>query len=486
MYLIELLKSLRHRWYLVLTGTLLTVALTVAASFFVHPTYIAKASVVLIPPKPPIGVARNPYLNLGGLGPAVDVLGARVRANRTSLELASTHPRAQITVAPDTLATSAPILFITVDAPFPSEALAVRDEVLATVAPTLAAMQDELSIPNGSRMAVSTLASGSQPEQSSRAQLRVLILILGVGGALTVVGTGLIDGILSRRQERQSAPVKRSRRKRAAAKYAGGWWGDDVSESSSPAADAFLMWVDEQADTNTPASSTGPDQFDLQPEPSSEIIGDSPIIIAVESPIMPIDDDQIMHIPATSNSRPPIDDEQTASTPTVTGSGNMADEEDLSHAAISDALDQLDLDEELSASAVGTDSDPIGEEDLGDAATPTPLDQPDQDLDAAFAGSSSGSLNGQADPTAAATPPDQNQPDEPEVSTVLTPSGSLNQPEGGAADASSVPAEDQQSSAAATAETSANPEDAEGESQSESPSERTESEESADLAKSQT
>jgi hypothetical protein len=484
MYLIELLKSLRHRWYLVLTGMLLTVALTVAASFFVHPTYIAKASVVLIPPKPPIGVARNPYLNLGGLGPAVDVLGARVRANRTSLELASTHPRAQITVAPDTLATSAPILFITVDAPFPSEALTVRDEVLATVSPTLAAMQDELSIPNGSRMAVSTLASSSQPEQSSRAQLRVLILILGVGGALTVVGTGLIDGILNR-QERQNAPVKRSRRKRAAAKYAGGWWGDDVTESSSPAADAFLMWVDEQADTNTPASSTGPDQFDLQPEPSSEIIGDSPIIIAVESPIMPIDDDQLMHIPAASNSQPPIDDQQIASTPTVTGSGNMADEEELSHAAISDALDQLDLDEELSASAVGTDSDPIGEEDLGDAATLTPLDQPDQDLGAAF-GSSSGSLNGQADPTAAATPPDQNRPDEQEASTMLTPSGSLNQPEGGAADASSVPAEDQQSSAADIAETSANPEDAEGESQSESPSERTESEESADLAKSQT
>jgi hypothetical protein len=502
MYLIELLKSLRHRWYLVLTGTLLTVALTVAASFFVRPTYIATASVVLIPPKSTIEGSRNPYLNLGGLGPAVDVLGARVRANRTSLELASTHPRAQITVAPDTLATSAPILFITVDAPFPAESLAVRDEVLASVAPTLTTMQEELSIPNGSKMAVSTLASGSQPERNARAQLRVLILILGVGGALTVVGTGLIDGVLNRRGARQKASVKRNRQKRSAVKYAGGWWGDDATESSAPSANAFLMWVDEQADTGTPASSAPPDQFDLQTEPSFATIG-APII-SVDPPIMPVDDEQILHIPVTRSSPPSIDDLQSPSMPTGAASVNRADEIDLSYAAISRALDQLDLDEELTASAAATstrsgsvegqsstDSDPIGKEDLGDGATPTPLDQPDEDLGAAFAGTSSGSPNGQADPSAAATTPDQDQLDEREVSTVLTAGGSpvtIDQPEelSSPADASSAPGEDPQSSGAATAGTSANPDDAQREPHSESPSERSESAESADLAKSQT
>ena len=65
---------LLRRWYLTLTGLVLTIAFGAIAIFMVAPTYQAKASLLPASPKSP-ATGSNPYLALGGLQGATDVPG---------------------------------------------------------------------------------------------------------------------------------------------------------------------------------------------------------------------------------------------------------------------------------------------------------------------------------------------------------------------------------------------------------------------------
>ena len=201
MYLKDLLDAMLRRWYLAVLGLLLTLVLGLFAFLSTSPTYTAVTSMFLIPPKNAVGLRGNPYLNLGGLGPARDVLAARVLSGATAQQIATEDPTAEIAVDPDAL-TTAPILVISVSARSAHASIQYRDRLAADVAPALAAMQEDLLVPMSSRIVVSTLATDPKPNKEIKNQLRSVILVVGVGCAVTVVGTSLIDSFLARRRSR--------------------------------------------------------------------------------------------------------------------------------------------------------------------------------------------------------------------------------------------------------------------------------------------
>ena len=208
MYLRDLLKALRERWYLVAVGILLTAGLGYFALSAASPTYTTTTSMLLIPPKNSVGARGNPYLNLLGLGPARDALATRVRANPDTQELMEENPTAEITVGPDTT-TSGPILLITVSTRSSQESILIRDQLAMAVSPTLDNMQKDLFIRPSSRITVSTLASDPKPTKSAKDQLRAIIVAVGVGVSLTIIGTGVLDTFLTRRKSQSKTALNR-------------------------------------------------------------------------------------------------------------------------------------------------------------------------------------------------------------------------------------------------------------------------------------
>lgn len=213
MRLAETLSVLKRRWYLVVAGVLLTAV----GCFYVYDrvptTYEAKGSVVLMPPSATVGDEGNPYLFLGGMGQALDVLTRHVNAAEIVEPILEDHPDTNYTIEPDR-DTSGSIMQVIVTGPDPSTTMDVLHEALSTIPISLNAMQDELLIEDYLRIGLMTVVVDTEPTADQKQRLQLLIFA-AVGGIVgTVLLTGMIDGmVLSLRRE---APQKNpaSRRKR--------------------------------------------------------------------------------------------------------------------------------------------------------------------------------------------------------------------------------------------------------------------------------
>lgn len=205
MYLRDLVRSVVTRWYFVLAGLLATAGLSAAAYFAVPVSYDTQASMLLLPPKSSVGARGNPYLYLGGLGQAVEVLSARMNADRVAKPLVDDHPSVDFTMGPD-ITTTGPILLIKVTAPSEAEAMAVMSALVDLVPPTLEEMQDGLSIPTRSRIDVMTLVTSSGATPDTQTRDRAVIVVGAVGTAGTLLLTGLADSLLKSRRPRRQAP----------------------------------------------------------------------------------------------------------------------------------------------------------------------------------------------------------------------------------------------------------------------------------------
>lgn len=227
MYFRDFLTGLRRRWYFVLAGLLATAALAVGVTQVVPITYTTTSSVLLLPPKSSLGAGGNPYLNLGGLAQALEVLTARVNAAESMQSMIKSHPEAVITVGDDPT-TTGPIVLVSVNAPNPGEATELRDQITATIAPALVQMQNQLGIRPYSQITSSVLATDDQPQRELKNLLRAIIVVVALGGSTTVLMTGYLDKRLLARRPR----AERSDRGRRGV-VAGGPDVDPTAEDSS-------------------------------------------------------------------------------------------------------------------------------------------------------------------------------------------------------------------------------------------------------------
>ncbi len=193
--------SLRRRWYLVLVLLVLTLGAMYAVSQRVGKTYEAMGTVLVYPPSQssmPDGSSsqENPYLSLGGVNQARDVVVRALTSKKVSDEFGATYPvGTSFEIVPD-YTNSAPIILFTVEASDPTVATDALESLVSLVPVELSNLQSGLDLPEAERVASTVLTQDEQPQATNKAMIRSSILAgAGVGGAGLML-IALLDSLL--------------------------------------------------------------------------------------------------------------------------------------------------------------------------------------------------------------------------------------------------------------------------------------------------
>lgn len=207
MKLAETLRTLGRRWYIVVFGLVLTLGMTMFIEAKVPTTYQATGSILLMPPEATVGAKGNPYLWLGGLNTALDVLVRRTSAVEVSGPILKKYPDSEISIASDPTTSSA-IILVRADAPTADDALKLRDEGMASVVRTLAVMQDESTVKEDLRIHGESLVIDGKATPKTKTRMQLLIVAGGGGIAGTLFLASLIDGWFMDKRQRKATNAK--------------------------------------------------------------------------------------------------------------------------------------------------------------------------------------------------------------------------------------------------------------------------------------
>lgn len=203
MQLKDLSGTLVRRWYLTLAGLLAVGGVCVGVFELIPPTFETEANVVLLPPESSVGEGGNPYLYLGGLDQAADVLTRALTSDASRTQVMTTLGHADYDVLPD-WATSGPILIITGRGDSAAQADEVRQAVLESVPSTLVVLQKALNVPDGSQITSMVLTSDDKPTPVVKARMRAVAAAGAASLVAVVMLIGLLDGMLKTRTLRRS------------------------------------------------------------------------------------------------------------------------------------------------------------------------------------------------------------------------------------------------------------------------------------------
>lgn len=204
MWLRDMIFGLWRRWYLVVAFLLVTLGLCFLAKQAMPATYRAQGSLVLMPPQAIVGPEGNPYLFLGGMGQALDILAAEVSAADTAKPILDAHPGISFVAEPDR-GSSGSVIRVSVEGTNRTQVKAALKDVVALVPATLTGMQDVQKVPAASRIGLMTLVVEDEPTEDSKAATVTVLMAGGGGAALSVLLTGFIDGRLLARKQRDRA-----------------------------------------------------------------------------------------------------------------------------------------------------------------------------------------------------------------------------------------------------------------------------------------
>jgi hypothetical protein len=203
LYLRDVIAGLRRRWYLVIIGLLLTTGLAGYVYTMVPVSYNARLSVLLLPPETATEDGANPFLNLSGMGPAMDVLARRVDADVVRTPLEEQFPDADYVVLADG-SSSGPLVVAETTAPTGGLALDALNAVKARLVSSLNSMQAELGVPVPSRITLTDVSVDSKATLDSKNRTQFVVAAALAGAGLTILLTGLIDGLIMARRVRRT------------------------------------------------------------------------------------------------------------------------------------------------------------------------------------------------------------------------------------------------------------------------------------------
>ncbi len=200
---------LRRRWLLVLVGLLLTTGLSAGAYVLSKPTYEVTATVLLLPPAPqtPATGSTNPYLLLSGLQQVVDLVGVSLTDQAKTLELEAISKDVEFTVKADTR-TDSPLLVIDVKDSSAETAVAIRDNLVASVPVRLAAMQQALAVGVRDQVTSTVLTLDTQAKEVGKNRVRAAVVVGALGLALTLVAAAMWDTHRVRYPRRRATPTR--------------------------------------------------------------------------------------------------------------------------------------------------------------------------------------------------------------------------------------------------------------------------------------
>ncbi len=256
MNIAETFRSLWRRWYIVVPGMLLAIGLSVGLWNVQTPEYQRSATQMLLPGSANVPDGANPYIYIGGLTQAADVVVRALGARNVVEEVVGDRPGVEVQVARDPSA-SGPLIVITVTARTDADAEAVLGGLVARTGVVLSELQDQEDIGATSRIKVIPVTADTT---SILLQRDRLILAAGAGLAavvLTLVLAVAVDGLV----------VARSRRRRRAAA------GDAPADAQPGSTDADAV---SEADPGVPeeVAAAEPDEDPAETAPVVRVTAD--------------------------------------------------------------------------------------------------------------------------------------------------------------------------------------------------------------------
>ena len=207
--------TLLRRWYLVLIALILTVSATWFTVRAIGPTYTAQGTVVLFPPETTVIDSNNgnrlgnPYLLLGGLSQARDIVIRRLTSKEASADWGEAHRGSEYEATPD-FTTSGPIILFTVEAPTSDGVVSGLADIMETVPGTLVDLQTDLDLPPEAQITSTVITMDRTPTTVKKSQIRGGILAGGLTLTTGVLLIGLYDGLRGRRSARQARTGRRA------------------------------------------------------------------------------------------------------------------------------------------------------------------------------------------------------------------------------------------------------------------------------------
>lgn len=212
----DTLLGLLRRWYILVPGLLLTAMITLIAWSAVSPGYSRSATQLLLPGANSVPEGGNPYLFLGGLAPAADVLVRAVGSENVLNEVVKKHPGVEIEISRDTT-TSGPIVLIAVTASSDDAAEDALSILIDRTATVLNEFQETEAIPESNRMTVIPVTIDEKSTQESRSRLLAASGAAILGTVITLLAASLAGGSRRPRREPETvAPVHRNNTSHAA------------------------------------------------------------------------------------------------------------------------------------------------------------------------------------------------------------------------------------------------------------------------------
>lgn len=201
MKLVDVLGALRRQWILTLVCLILTAGLGLGAARLVAQLYTATARVVFLPPAVTVAADANPYMQLGGLYPAVEMVGVALSDQGTMEEIKAMSSKAEVLVRQDPQS-SAPMLLVTVVDSDEARTLRILDVMLAKVPSRLDQLQASIDIRAANRVTSMVLTKDTEAKPTGLDQLRAIIVAIAAGLLFTTVFVAFLDGVILRRRAR--------------------------------------------------------------------------------------------------------------------------------------------------------------------------------------------------------------------------------------------------------------------------------------------
>ncbi|SKB04984.1 YveK family protein [Aeromicrobium choanae] len=202
--LVEVIKTVLRRWYVVVAGLLLTGVLGYAAYSSTPPVYEASGTVLLLPPEDQVsgeGI-KNPFLQLNNLDVPTSLVVARLNGDEVREQILEDQPGALYEVTTDPTMRG-PVVLVQVSAQSAKATVDTLEQVLAAAPTALADLQRQQDVPKGDSITSMQLAADLEATAVTRATTRAVVAAVAVGLALTAGATAGVDAIARRLRARR-------------------------------------------------------------------------------------------------------------------------------------------------------------------------------------------------------------------------------------------------------------------------------------------
>ena len=200
--ILDVLRALRRRWYVLIVGLLLTGGLAYGAYKTTPPEYTARGLVMLLPAKASIGAGGNPFLSLSGLEQPASIVVAYFASTAERDEIADRAPNAEFEVVIDS-STRGPVIAVTVTDNSPAKTLSTLNYITDQIPVQLQRLQQEVSAPPETMVTSAPLVIDESAEANRAGTIRMVIAATMLGLVATCVAAFTLDGMLLSRRARR-------------------------------------------------------------------------------------------------------------------------------------------------------------------------------------------------------------------------------------------------------------------------------------------